>query len=70
MNGCCDIQGGDQKVAELVGMSQAYLLKLVQSCHQHFLQSSRLCDLLALGVSQVAVVMHREVTRKWLSWWV
>ncbi len=36
----CIVQGGDQKVAELVGVSQAYLLKLVQSGQRRHVSES------------------------------
>jgi len=65
--GCCDAQGG-----ELVGVSQAYLLKLVQSSQQHFFCKAQAFVTLDMRhhVLSMAVVTFRAVTRKWLSWWV
>jgi len=52
-----------------VGVSQAYLLKLVQSSQQHFFCKAQAFVTLDMRhhVLSMAVVTFRAVTRKWLS---
>jgi hypothetical protein len=57
-------------VAELVGISQVYLLKLVQSGQQHFFSKAHgsVTPDIDQSVAGKVVMMYREVTRKWQSW--
>ncbi|DBA82952.1 TPA: hypothetical protein ACH3X1_006731 [Trebouxia sp. C0004] len=67
------LKGGDQKVAELVGVSQAYLLKLVQSGQRRHVSESdaekeRICKrfLMALMLNDVIQeVPHDEVATRY-----
>ena len=54
-------------MAELVGISQVYLLKLVQ---QHFFSKAHgsVTPDIDQSVAGKVVMMYREVTRKWQSW--
>ena len=57
-------------MAELVGISQVYLLKLVQSGQQHFFSKAHgsMTPDIDQSVAGKVVMMYREVTRKWQSW--